>query len=153
MRIRRLNTLLPVFLLSLTLTLSAAPAAAKKKDTKSEEKKEGLPTIAKKVEKLEELEGFVDLHLDREKGKVWMEVPPPGERGVALETIYLEGLATGLGSNPVGLDRGQMGEAKLLRTAAGGREGAIRAAQPGFPCAVATIRWSSGRWSSRLRRR
>lgn len=103
--------------LALVALLGVSPATAKQKGEPpgDEEKQEDLPKIAKKVEKLEKLEGLTTLYLDREQGKVWLEVPPPGDDGVAMEVIYLEGLATGLGSNPVGLDRGQMGESKLLR--------------------------------------
>ncbi|HEX7180231.1 MAG TPA: zinc-dependent metalloprotease, partial [Thermoanaerobaculia bacterium] len=53
--------------------------------------------------------------VDRKAGKVWLEVPkasgPGGEVG---SYIYVESLLTGLGSNPVGLDRGQIGDTRVV---------------------------------------
>ena len=77
-------------------------------------KGDGLPTVAAKTSGLEHLDSFLDLWVDREAAKVWLVVPPPGDDGVAAELIYVEGLTTGLGSNPVGLDRGQISEPIFL---------------------------------------
>ncbi len=55
-------------------------------------------------------DGFFPFHWDRKAGKVWLEIPRLGE-----EFLYVSWLTTGLGSNPVGLDRGQAGAAKLVR--------------------------------------
>ncbi len=76
---------------------------------------EELPTIAEKTRGFEKRQGFVTFYVDERSGKVWLEVPPPkGSRREAMQLIYVHGLATGLGSNPVGLDRGQIDDAKLL---------------------------------------
>ncbi len=79
-----------------------------------EKANETLPTVAESVADLDAKGGFLRLHMDQQKGKIFLEVPAPDAAGKALELIYLEGLTSGLGSNPVGLDRGQMGDAKLL---------------------------------------
>lgn len=103
--------------------LATAPAEAKRGKAKaaeeesSEEKtetKDGLPSVAQKTEGLELLDSFLDLYLDRAAAKVWLAVPPPGDDGVAAELIWFEGLRSGLGSNPVGLDRGQISEPIFL---------------------------------------
>jgi len=76
-----------------------------------------LPTLAEKVAGLERRPGLLDLWVDPDRGKVWLEVPPVpegAERGEVGRYLYVEGLVTGLGSNPVGLDRGQLGEALLV---------------------------------------
>ncbi len=74
-----------------------------------------LPRIADKVKGLEKKSGLFDLYFDRERGKIWLELPPPqGPRGEILQVIYSEGLLRGLGSNPVGLDRGQLDSGRLL---------------------------------------
>ncbi len=39
-------------------------------------------------------------------GKVIVTLPKPDEEGVSLRVIHASGLTAGLGSNPVGLDRG-----------------------------------------------
>jgi hypothetical protein len=60
--------------------------------------------------------GLLDLFVDVEAGKVMVRLPaarPP--KRVIGEYIYYEGIVTGLGSNPVGLDRGQVGEPQILR--------------------------------------
>ena len=77
---------------------------------------EDLPTVAKVISGLKRLDGFLTLHLDRDKARLWLELPPPqAPDGEVMELIYLEGLTTGLGSNPVGLDRGQVGPSRLLK--------------------------------------
>ena len=74
-----------------------------------------LPRVAEKVRAMELRPGLLDVYVDHQHGSVWMMVPPPGERGLVGEYLYIEGLVTGLGSNPVGLDRGQIGPTRLVR--------------------------------------
>ncbi|MEM7728121.1 MAG: zinc-dependent metalloprotease [Pseudomonadota bacterium] len=51
-------------------------------------------------------DGFLSLHVDAGSGKVFATLPAPDEDGVMLEAIHTARLTSGLGSNPVGLDRG-----------------------------------------------
>ena len=94
-------------LLSATIAVGGAPLRA-------EEAGEGLPGLAEKTADLERRPGLLDVHVDRQRGHVWLEVPPPpaGEEGHAF--LYVEGLTIGLGSNPIGLDRGQIGPSRLV---------------------------------------
>ena len=55
------------------------------------------------------LEGFFDLYWDDSAGKLYWEVGLWDK-----EFLYQVSLASGLGSNPVGLDRGQLGRTHLL---------------------------------------
>ena len=49
------------------------------------------------------------------EGYLTLEVPPAkGPRGEVGSYLYQEGLVTGLGSNPVGLDRGQIGDTRIV---------------------------------------
>src|SRR3954447_4108749 len=65
------------------------------------------PTLAKATAGLEKRAGLLTIYIDPKKGKVWLEVPPAKEKsGEVVSYIYQESIATGLGSNPVGLDRG-----------------------------------------------
>ncbi len=73
-----------------------------------------LPQIDTQVQGLEKLEGLLTLYLDRQRGKVLLEVPPSDDPDVGHQLLYIEGLVTGLGSNDVGLDRGQIGPARLV---------------------------------------
>ncbi len=71
------------------------------------------PDFATKVAGMERREGLLAFYVDPADNHVWLELPP-GASGALGEYIYVEGLATGLGSNPVGLDRGQLGDARLI---------------------------------------
>jgi hypothetical protein len=74
-----------------------------------------LPAIAAQVAGMEKRAGLLDLYLDRPHGKIWLRVPPPsGPGGEVASYLYVEGLVSGLGSNPVGLDRGQQGDARVV---------------------------------------
>ncbi|MBB4639379.1 zinc-dependent metalloprotease [Longimicrobium terrae] len=69
-----------------------------------------LPSIAEKTRGMERRDGFVPVYWDASAGKLWMEVPRTGE-----ELIYVVSLPAGLGSNDIGLDRGQIGGERLVR--------------------------------------
>ena len=51
-------------------------------------------------------EGFIDIHVDEKTNRIFAHLPEPGEDGVSLRLIHSARLTAGLGSNPVGLDRG-----------------------------------------------
>jgi Met-zincin/Domain of unknown function (DUF5117) len=55
-------------------------------------------------------EGFLPLSWDEKDGKILLEIPRFNE-----ELIWQVSLAAGLGSNPVGLDRNQLGRTHLVR--------------------------------------
>lgn len=63
----------------------------------------------------ERMSGLFDVLLDRAAARVWLQLPPAGPDGVVAELLYVEALAHGLGSNPVGLDRGRIGETRVVR--------------------------------------
>ncbi len=84
---------------------TAAPAAAA---TPAE-------TFAKKTKGLARRAGLLTTHLGAKAGKLLLELPrPSGPRGECGRFLYLEGIQTGLGSNPVGLDRGQLGDTRVV---------------------------------------
>ena len=66
-------------------------------------------TIESKTSKLQKYDGFIPLYWDAENGKLLMQISRFGE-----ELIYYTSLPAGLGSNPVGLDRGQAGEGLIV---------------------------------------
>ncbi len=71
---------------------------------------EGLSSIAEKTAGMERLEGFFDLYWDESTGKLYWEID-----SFDREFLYQVSLASGLGSNPVGLDRGQLGQTLVLK--------------------------------------
>src|SRR5262245_42137395 len=90
---------------------------------------EPLPTVTKKVEGLERRDGLLPLYVDRQRGRIWLEVPPGGEIG---RFLYVEGITTGMGSNPVGLDRGQIGATHIVHVRRVGGRVLIEAWNPRF---------------------
>ncbi len=77
--------------------------------------KDDPPTFEQRIAGLQLRDGLFPMHLDAEAGKVFFELPAPGEDGQVAELLYAEGLVAGLGSNPVGFDRGQISSAVILR--------------------------------------
>ncbi|MEP6787592.1 MAG: DUF5117 domain-containing protein, partial [Acidobacteriota bacterium] len=94
-----MNRILIVFFLvvSLAAALTAqTPAPAKK-------------TVASITEKLQKIDGFMPLYVDSDNGKIYIEITRLNQ-----EFLYLVSLPTGVGSNPLGLDRGQLGTTKVV---------------------------------------
>ena len=58
--------------------------------------------------------GFIDLYVDENANKVLAKLPKAGEDGVSLRLIHTARLTAGLGSNPVGLDRGWGDSGKII---------------------------------------
>ena len=54
-------------------------------------------------------EGFVPFFLDEEKGKIYLEIP-----FLDKELLYVNALTAGVGSNDIGLDRGQLGDTRVV---------------------------------------
>ena len=60
-------------------------------------------------------EGFIPLFVKNEQGKVLALLPAPDEEGVSLRAIHAMRLKAGLGSNPIGLDRGWGNSGAIVR--------------------------------------
>lgn len=67
-------------------------------------------TITDYTRTLEKRDGYFPLYWDAARGRLLLEIPRVGE-----EFLYLPSLATGLGSEPLGLDRGLIGESMLAQ--------------------------------------
>ena len=83
------------------LSLAAAPALRAQAP---------LPSIAEKTRGMEKRDGFLPIYWETATGKLWMEIPRTGQ-----EMIYVVSLPAGLGSNDIGLDRGQLGGERIVR--------------------------------------
>ena len=66
-------------------------------------------TIEDMTEGMQQIEGFFDLYWDEGSGKLYWEIDK-----LDREFLYQVSLSSGLGSNPVGLDRGQLGLTAIL---------------------------------------
>ena len=99
------------FLLVLLTAVSCAGLSTRSKEDEPEE----LTPIETRVADWTARPGLFDLYLEEDAGKAWLVLPPADDEGVHATCLYYEGLTTGLGSNPVGLDRGQVRGPWLVR--------------------------------------
>jgi hypothetical protein len=70
----------------------------------------GNPTIEAKTSGMRHMPGFLPLHWDAKGGKLYLEIPQ-----LDTDMLYFNSLPFGTGSNDLGLDRGQVSPAKLVR--------------------------------------
>src|SRR5436305_1996935 len=66
--------------------------------------------IAAKTAKMQKLDGYLPLFWDADSGKLYLEIARIGE-----EMIDVTSLPGGVGSNPIGLDRNEMGDSRIVR--------------------------------------
>src|ERR687893_2296545 len=66
--------------------------------------------LSEKVAGMEKFPGFFTFYWDAKAGKVWLEMDKWN-----TEFLYVESLPAGIGSNDIGLDRGQLGESYIVR--------------------------------------
>jgi uncharacterized protein DUF4953/uncharacterized protein DUF5117 len=58
----------------------------------------------------QKLDGYMPLYWDQKTGSLWMEI-----NKFDTEMLYATGLTAGLGSNDIGLDRGQSGQGRVVK--------------------------------------
>src|SRR5436853_943645 len=99
---KRLIPLLSLFLL-LSLNLCAQPR-------NNPDAAKATPTIAEKVGGMQRFPGFFPFYWDAKGGKIWLEIDKWNS-----EFLYVESLPAGIGSNDIGLGRGQLGQSYIVR--------------------------------------
>lgn len=67
------------------------------------------PSIAERTKNLKKMDGFFPLYWDENAGKLFVEIPK-----LDTEVLYSTGMATGLGSNDIGIDRGQTTGSRIV---------------------------------------
>lgn len=67
------------------------------------------PTIEARTAQMQKLDGFFPLYWDANAGQLFMEIPR-----FNTEVLHLTGLGAGLGSNDIGLDRGQTQGSRIV---------------------------------------
>jgi hypothetical protein len=70
-------------------------------------------TLSQKIAGMERKDGLFPLDWDAKSGKLYLEIPAGGG-SAGKDFLLLDHLPYGLGSNDVGLDRGQLGEGRLV---------------------------------------
>ncbi len=83
-------------------TARVGPAAARVTDSSA--------TIGSRTRGFEKRDGFIPIYLDAARGKTYLEIPRD-----SLQLLYFVSQATGLGSNPIGIDRGANTQESVAR--------------------------------------
>ena len=65
--------------------------------------------ISKKTKGMTKKEGYFNYYWDEKTGKVWLEIDKLDQ-----EFLYVNSLTAGIGSNDIGLDRGQLGGTQIV---------------------------------------
>lgn len=76
-----------------------------------------LPSIEEKTNGLKKYEGYFPFYWDENSGKLWLEIDK-----LDTEFLYVVSLPAGLGSNDIGLDRGLLGEDRIVKFTKTGRK-------------------------------
>lgn len=69
-----------------------------------------LPSIAEKAKDMNKCDGFVPYYREEATGKIWLEI-----KKTEQEILYQQSLPAGLGSNDIGLDRGLLGDTRIIK--------------------------------------
>src|ERR1700686_1625806 len=77
---------------------------------KSEVAADNTTSISDKTKSMQKMAGYFNIYWDVKAGKVWLEIDKWGG-----EFLYQSSVPAGIGSNDIGLDRGQLGGTHLVR--------------------------------------
>ncbi len=101
------NARIFTYLLFIILIVSCQPAATPTSSSPPPPSSNNLSDFTSGMSKQE---GFFDFYYDEEVGRMFLEVDKLGQ-----EFLYVNSLAAGVGSNDIGLDRGQLGQEKVVK--------------------------------------
>lgn len=107
--------ILPLFLL-----LFCANCLGQPRETKPQ-------SISEKVVGMQKFPGYFPFYWDAKAGKIWLEIDKWNS-----EFLYVESLPAGIGSNDIGLDRGQLGQSHIVRFERTGPRILLIASNEGF---------------------
>ena len=91
-----------IVLLTLLL-LCASYSAQPRSETKSQ-------SLSERVAGMQKFPGYFPFYWDAKAGKIWLEIDKWNS-----DFLYVESLPAGIGSNDIGLDRGQVGQTYIVR--------------------------------------
>jgi hypothetical protein len=97
----------PLWLMILVATLCGAPRTEAQAKGEAAEK---TTSIAEKTKSMEKMPGYFNIYWDAKAGKLWLEIDKWG-----TEFLYQSSMPAGIGSNDIGLDRGQLGGTHVVR--------------------------------------
>ncbi len=106
--------LLAAAILAISLIFACSPSNTGEDHTPPETEQRAEVWVDNSVADFKRRDGFLTIFADEKGGKVFAVFPAAGEDGVSLRAIYASGLTSGLGSNPIGLDRGLFDSGSLI---------------------------------------
>ncbi len=110
-RVSETQSLLKVVLtVSLLGFVSLSQTAIAKNKSNDKDTSAKLPTIVEKTKDAVKTAGYFTYYYNAKDGHIWLEIDSLNQ-----EFLYVSSLRTGLGSNPVGLDRGQLGAERVVK--------------------------------------
>src|SRR5689334_6919509 len=68
------------------------------------------PPIAERTKQLKKIDGFYPMYWDDNGGRLFVEIPR-----LDTEVLHATSMATGLGSNDIGIDRGQLTGSRIIK--------------------------------------
>ncbi len=106
----RINSVVALALSTLAFSTVVVAQAPQPRPGGGQQSAGPVQTIDAKTGGLQKLDGFMPLYWDEKSGSLWMEINKWNS-----EMLYSTGLAAGLGSNDIGLDRGQSGQGRVVK--------------------------------------
>src|SRR5437660_4966652 len=100
-----MTRLIPLFLLCLFINSDTIAQARNNSD-----QSKPSPAITEKGSGMQKYTGYFPLYWDAKAGKICLEIDK-----WKSEFLYIESLPAGIGSNDIGLDRGQLGQSHIVR--------------------------------------
>jgi Met-zincin/Domain of unknown function (DUF5117) len=100
---KSLTRIVTVFLLGLLLALPGFSQARGGGGGRAQ-------TIEERTAGMQKFDGYFPLYWDEQAGTLWLEIPR-----FDSDLLYSTGLSAGLGSNDIGLDRGESGNGRIVR--------------------------------------
>ena len=92
------------------LSILAACASASRQAPPTATQPAATTRYTAKTAGMDRRDGFIPIYLDAKQGKILLDIPSD-----SMRALMFVGLATGLGSNPIGLDRGAGGDSYVTR--------------------------------------
>ncbi len=95
--------------IAVALALLASPSAAER--VRAQQGTAGaLPAIAEHTASMELMDGFLPMYWDAADGRIWLEIAQWD-----ADLLHASGIGAGLGSNDIGIDRGQLAGSRVVR--------------------------------------
>lgn len=101
MRLRSIHAVLPLLVTASVAAQTASAHSPSAHSLLAPARSDSTASIATRTRGFEKRDGFIPIYLDANHGKVYLEIPHD-----SMRVLYFLSQATGLGSNPIGIDRG-----------------------------------------------